>query len=80
MILLYFLLIATVFASGSLVFFIKPENQKVVKLLLSFSGAFLMGICFLMLIPEVFSSPAKYAGLFVLFGFILQLFLEVITV
>jgi zinc and cadmium transporter len=79
MILLYLLLIATVFASGSLVYFIKPDNQRVIKMLLSFSGAFLIGISFLKLIPEVFSSPAKHIGLFVLLGFLLQLSLEVFT-
>ena len=79
MILLYILLFVTVFASGSLIFFIQPDNKKVVKLLLAFSGAFLIGISFLKLIPEVFTSPAKFVGLFVLLGFIIQLVLEMIT-
>jgi zinc and cadmium transporter len=79
MILLYLLLFITVFASGSLIFIIKSKDPKVVKLLLAFSGAFLIGISFLKLIPEVFSSPAKYIGLFVLLGFIIQLVLEMIT-
>lgn len=79
MILLYILLFVTVFASGSLIFLIRSDNQKAVKLLLAFSGAFLIGISFLMLIPEVFSSSAKYVGLFVLLGFLIQLVLEMIT-
>jgi len=79
MIIIYFLLFATVFASGSLIFIVKSDDKKVVKLLLAFSGAFLIGISFLKLIPEVFSSPAKHVGLFVLLGFIIQLVLEMIT-
>jgi zinc and cadmium transporter len=79
MIFLYVLLIVTVFGSGSLIFLVRSDNRKLLKLLLAFSGAFLISISFLQLIPEVFSSTAKYAGLFVLFGFVLQLVLEVIT-
>jgi zinc and cadmium transporter len=79
MVLLYILLVVTVFASGSLVFVVKSEDSRVVKLLLSFSGAFLIGISFLKLIPEVYSSQARYAGLFVILGFLIQLVLEMIT-
>ena len=49
------------------------------KLLLAFSGAFLIGISFLVLVPEVFSKAAPLAGLFVLAGFLIQLVLELIT-
>ena len=76
---LYIVLISTVIAGGSLVFLIKRDNQKLLKLLLAFSGSFLIGICFLILVPEVFSKPAPFAGLFVLMGFIIQLALELIT-
>jgi zinc transporter ZupT len=78
-VLIYFVLVATVLASGSLVFFIRRDNQKLLKLLLAFSGAFLIGISFLILVPEVFSKPAPLAGLFVLVGFLVQLALELIT-
>jgi zinc transporter ZupT len=75
----YLILIITVLASGSLVFVFKTQNQKVLKLLLAFSGAFLIGITFLKLVPEIFSTPSVYIGLFVLLGFLLQLVLEMIT-
>lgn len=78
-IVIYIVLIATVLASGSMVFLIKREDQRLFKLLLAFSGAFLIGICFLILAPEVFSKPLPFAGLFVLVGFIIQLVLELIT-
>jgi zinc transporter ZupT len=79
LLILYLVLILTVLASGSFIFFIRSDNQRILRLLLAFSGAFLIGISFLKLIPEVFSSPAKYIGLFVMLGFLIQLVLELIT-
>ncbi|MCX6305439.1 MAG: ZIP family metal transporter [Bacteroidetes bacterium] len=77
--LVYLVLILTVLGSGSLVFLFKQDDQRVLKFLLAFSGAFLIGITFLKLVPEVFSKPAMFTGLFVLLGFLLQLMLELIT-
>jgi zinc and cadmium transporter len=79
MLLIYLVLFFTVILSGSLIFFFKTENQKLLKLLLAFSGAFLIGICFMKLVPEVFSSSVRFAGLFVMLGFLVQLILELIT-
>jgi zinc transporter ZupT len=75
----YIVLIITVLGSGSLIFLFKHENQRVVKFLLAFSGAFLIGITFLKLVPEVFGKPGMFTGLFVVLGFLLQLMLELIT-
>ncbi|NQV01249.1 MAG: ZIP family metal transporter [Bacteroidia bacterium] len=75
----YILLIVTVLLSGSVVFLFKRENARVLKLLLAFSGAFLIGITFLNLIPEVYEEPIEYIGLFILLGFLLQLVLELLT-
>jgi len=79
MITVYLVLVATVLGSGSLIFLFRTDSQRVLKFLLAFSGAFLIGITFMKLVPEVFSKPAPFAGLFVLAGFLLQLFLELIT-
>ena len=78
-IIVYIVLFVTVMVSGSLVFLMKKDDQRILKFLLAFSGAFLIGITFLKLVPEVFSTPSVYVGLFVLFGFLLQLLLELIT-
>jgi len=75
----YLLLVITVLISGSFVFLLKHDNRMVLKLLLAFSGAFLIGISFLDLVPEVYSSSLKNVGLFVLAGFVLQLLLELLT-
>ena len=75
---IYAVLILTVLGSGSLIFLIK-SGERSLKFLLAFSGAFLIGITFLKLIPEVFSRPSLLTGLFVLLGFLLQLALELIS-
>jgi zinc and cadmium transporter len=78
-IILYTVLILTVIICGSFIFFLPQDDQRILKLLLAFSGAFLIGISFLKLVPEVYNSQAKYVGLFVMFGFLIQLVLELIT-
>ncbi len=75
----YLVLVLTVLISGGLIFLFKADDQRVLKFLLAFSGAFLIGITFLKLIPEVFVEPAMFTGVFVLLGFLLQLMLELIT-
>ena len=76
---IYLVLVLTVLASGSLIFLFKSEDERILKFLLAFSGAFLIGIAFLKLVPEVFANPTIFTGLFVLLGFLLQLALELIT-
>jgi zinc transporter ZupT len=62
---------------GFAVFFIKNNNHKNIKLLLSFSGAYLFAITILHLLPEVYAGDSTHlVGLFILGGFILQILLE----
>ena len=75
----YLVLAFTAMASGSLIFLVKSDDQRFLKFLLAFSGAFLIGITFLSLMPEVFSKATELTGIFVLAGFLLQLMLELIT-
>jgi len=79
MVILYLVLFLTVIASGSLIFIFQSDNPKILKLMLAFSGSFLIGISFLKLVPEVFCSGVRFAGLFVMFGYLIQLVLELIT-
>ncbi|AKA35962.1 ZIP family metal transporter [Flagellimonas lutaonensis] len=59
------------------VFFFKPKNQNNIKLLLAFSGAFLLALSFFELLPEVYLEPhAKKIALFILAGILLQVLLE----
>ncbi|SEL05561.1 ZIP family metal transporter [Parapedobacter koreensis] len=73
------ILFVSAFASGVSVFFVKRDNTNALKLILSFSGAYLFSITVLHLIPQVYhthSSSGEYIGLFVLLGFLFQLGLE----
>jgi zinc transporter ZupT len=56
--------------------YLKPTLNSNLKLLLSFSGAFLLAICFLHLIPELYHDYSYSIGIFILVGFLLQILLE----
>ena len=73
----YLLLILSVLIGVSLVFVVKPNN-KIVRLLLAFSGAYLLSVTVLHLLPEVYTTGNDYkrVGIFILIGIILQSVLE----
>ena len=62
--------------SGSLVFVKQIQLKEKITFLLSFSGAYLLGICLLHLIPELFDTDGESVGLYLLIGFFLQLVLD----
>lgn len=72
----YILLFASVMLSGLWALRQKSVSAQRLKLLLSFSGAFLFALCALHLIPDVYSGGGKSIGYFILAGFLLQLVLE----
>ncbi len=61
-----------------LVYWFQPSNQKNLKLLLAFSGAFLLAITIFNLLPEVFEHHGnhKHTGLWIMIGILLQSVLE----
>jgi len=65
-----------IFGSGALSFYFKKDNVKLLKILLSFTGAYILGITFMHLIPAAYSNGGIEIGLFVILGFLLQLLLE----
>lgn len=70
------LLFVSAFAAGASVFLIDLKNETRMKLLLSFSGAYLFAICVLHLVPEIYQQDGHYAGIYILIGFFLQILLE----
>ena len=69
---IYAVLIGYVF-----VYFTKQEKFKSIKLLLAFSGAFLLSITIFELLPEVYQRlEAKQTGLFIMSGILIQIILE----
>lgn len=88
----YFLLFFGVMLSGASILVIKDINKKYLKLITIFGGAFLLAVCFINIIPEVFHSSDLHhhhneesygfvfpIGASILIGFLLQLFLEQIS-
>jgi zinc and cadmium transporter len=76
-----FILIGSVIASGSLVLAFQIKSGKTIKLLLSYSGAFILALCLFHLLPEVYEGIADplVSGWLILGGFLLQLLLDYIS-
>jgi zinc transporter ZupT len=55
-------------------------NERILRLLLAFSGAYLLTVAFTHIIPSIFSGgESKFLGYFVLVGFFIQLLIEYIS-
>ena len=71
------LLFASVIAGAIVVEIFKPKKGRNIQLLLTFSGAYLLAISLLHLLPELFvNNPTEKIGIFILGGFLIQIFLE----
>lgn len=72
-----FALIATVLLGGFIVMWVDSYRQKhLIKVMLAFSGGFLLAIAFNHFLPELYALHNHYIGLYVIIGFLVQLFLE----
>lgn len=60
---------------------VKPSDPNKLKLLIAFSGAYLLSITALHLLPEVFTGDDRgaYFGSFILVGFFIQVMLEYLS-
>ena len=72
----YFLLFASALVGGGLALAGSERYGRYLPRLLSFSGAYLLAIAALELIPEVFIGAPESVGLWLLLGFFVQLMLE----
>ena len=72
----YFLPLFSVLLGYGLALFIQPKNKTNLKLLLAFSGSFLLSITVIHLLPEVYESKNQNLGLFIMFGILFQIVLE----
>lgn len=73
----YLLPILAVLLSFGFVVLFKPKNKANFKLLLAFSGAFLLALTLFELFPEAYvNSNAKIIGVFIMLGILFQIFLE----
>lgn len=70
-------LLLAVISGGLIVVFLEKRNkQKFIKLSLAFSGGFLLSIAFTHFLPELYEEAHTTIGIWVLVGFLIQLFLE----
>lgn len=75
------ILIGSVLLCGGLVLAFKIRSNKSIKLLLSFSGAFILALCVFHLLPEVYEGISNpiLSGCLILGGFLIQLLLDYIS-
>ena len=77
----YLILFLTVILGGVAALYLRKYSRTSLQLLLSFSGAYILGITVLHLIPGVFSGqPSPTIGLWVILGFLVQLGLEQLSI
>lgn len=78
--LIVFGLVASVLVGGVLVSLLqRSENEQLIKLMLAFSGGFLLSIAFIHFIPELYEHVELNVGVYILIGFLIQLVLELFS-
>ncbi|MFN4234452.1 MAG: ZIP family metal transporter [Bacteroidia bacterium] len=70
------ILFFVVFFSGLALFVLKKADKQYVKLLIAFSGAYLLALVILHLLPEIYEHNVNNIGYYILGGFLLQILLE----
>ena len=77
---IYFILFITVLIGGFLSFRLKNIDNQYIKLLLSFSGAYLLSIIVFHLLPDIYEElNGKTAGILIMSGIVFQLVLELFS-
>lgn len=72
----YILPLLSVILGYAIALMIKPKNKSNLKLLLAFSGSFLLSLTVLHLLPDVYESHNHSVGIFIMVGILFQIILE----
>ncbi|WP_264564956.1 ZIP family metal transporter [Flavobacterium sp. N3904] len=72
----YLLPLLSVLLGYFIALFLKPKSKTNLKLLLAFSGSFLLSLTVMHLLPEVYKSKNHNIGLFIMLGILFQIILE----
>lgn len=72
----YLLPLLSVLLGYSIALLLQPKNKKNLKLLLAFSGSFLLSLTVIHLLPEVYEGHAHSSGIFIMVGILFQIILE----
>ncbi|MDD5152079.1 MAG: ZIP family metal transporter, partial [Flavobacterium sp.] len=72
----YLLPLFSVLIGYIIALFLKPKNKTNLKLLLAFSGSFLLSLTVMHLLPDVYQSENNNVGIFIMLGILFQIILE----
>jgi len=72
----YLLPLFSVLIGYVIALFLKPKSKTSLKLLLAFSGSFLLSLTVMHLLPDVYESENHNIGLFIMVGILFQIILE----
>ena len=72
----YLLPLFSVLLGYGIALFLKPKSKTNLKLLLAFSGSFLLSLTVMHLLPDVYESHNSNIGLFIMAGILFQIILE----
>jgi zinc transporter ZupT len=72
----YLLPLFSVLLGYGIALFLKPKSKTNLKLLLAFSGSFLLSLTVMHLLPDVYESHNQNIGLFIMVGILFQIILE----
>lgn len=72
----YLLPLFSVLTGYVIALFLKPKNKTNLKLLLAFSGSFLLSLTVMRLLPDVYVSENPNIGIFIMTGILFQIILE----
>ena len=72
----YILPLLSVLIGYLIALLLKPRAKQNLKLLLAFSGSFLLSLTVIHLLPDVYESDKKSVGIFIMCGILFQIILE----
>ena len=72
----YILPLLSVLLGYAIALLLKPKGKTNLKLLLAFSGAFLLSLTVMHLLPDVYGSGNPKVGIFIMLGILFQIILE----
>jgi zinc transporter ZupT len=72
----YILPLFSVLIGYIIALFFKPKNKNSLKLLLAFSGSFLLSLTVMHLLPDVYNTDKQNVGIFIMIGILFQIMLE----
>lgn len=72
----YLLPLLSVLIGYLIALLLKPKAKQNLKLLLAFSGSFLLSLTVMHLLPDVYESHNKSAGIYIMCGILFQIILE----